>query len=205
MKKYVIVIMLFMVCLSSNSVSASHTSFQELEIYEGKLISDFTDSEYEEYYSKVSSRKFIGWNTYYVTTKASCRFIAETLFSYYNAGTSSISYTYSSTLNNSTTMSLSATGSISYSISGNIKTFKNGLDTTLKITGEYKTTEDEKETVTMKFECDPGTKVTMYTTGEGYLYNGVARRYFFWISMEKGAFEYFVMSTKYQRLEKVKI
>ena len=45
----------------------------------------------------------------------------------------------------------------------------------------------------------------LYIYGEGRISNGVAAKYFFWIRRNLGGFEYFEMTTSYQRLEKVKI
>ena len=57
----------------------------------------------------------------------------------------------------------------------------------------------------IEFEIDPGTQVDLYVYGEGKLTNGVAANYIFWIRERRGGFEYFVVTTQYQRLEKKRI
>ena len=54
-------------------------------------------------------------------------------------------------------------------------------------------------------QVDPQTMANLFVMGEGKITNGVASRYLFWLELEKGGFEVFVITTQYYRLEKVKI
>src|SRR5690554_6578330 len=87
----------------------------------------------------------------------------------------------------------------------NEKGFKNGLDGSLKMTYSQSGSTKKKESVDLKFQVDPGTEVNLYYYGEGRLTNGVAARYIFWIRLDQNGYEVFEVSTKYHRLEKVRI
>ena len=73
MKKLIfltIALFMFTIPLSINSVKASgadYLSYTELEFENpnNKLLINYSDVELEKYDSKISSKKFNGWNTYY--------------------------------------------------------------------------------------------------------------------------------------------
>ena len=203
MKKILVLcISIFLLCLCTKvEASESYDTFQEIEIYSGKLLKDYSDAEYSEYYKKVDKRKFWGWRTYTVNRDIKAKFISETVFSYYNNGQTPITYKYE--LNESVVnkYSISATGSIKYSVSGTIKEFKNNLDaeTKINVTNEVTTTKKEQENLEVKI--DPKTVANLRLVGEARVTNGVAAYYIFWIRVERGGFEYFVVTTQYPRLE----
>lgn len=208
MKKILSVLIIVIISFSSKDLkdaSANHLAFQSMDIYGGKLLKDYTDEDYSQYYKKVNNRKFAGWNAYELSNGAKTYYISHTVFSYYNTGTSAIEYTYTSTVTSTKKISYSASGTIKFNASGTVKGFKGGLDTTLKLDYSNDETVVEKEEIKMTFKCDPDTRVIMYIAGEGYLYNGVAKKYFFWCNTETGGYEYFITATEYQVLEKVDI
>lgn len=190
--------------LQTKDVNASdHLAFQKMNIYGGKLLQDYTEEELDEYIDDVGGRKFWGWEVDEITTAAKTYFTSHTIFSYYNTGTSKIDYKYQSTITSTKKISYSATGQIKYTLSGSKSGFKHGLDTSLKLEYDEEDTVVDKEEIEIDFSCDPDTRVIMYIAGEGTLYNGVAKRYCFWITDTEGGYEYFITQTTYQVLEKV--
>ena len=86
-----LVLLLVLVC--NKTVSASHyKNFEDLEIINGKLIDDYSDKELSKYYKSVDKRKFTGWSTKTINNRSKVKFISETVFSYYNDGTTPIDY-----------------------------------------------------------------------------------------------------------------
>lgn len=185
--------------------AGTYQTYEMIELESGKLLSDYTDKDYRLYYPKVSKLKFSGWRVYVVHDDIKATYISETLFSYYNDGFTAINYEYTLERNASSKLALSATGTIGLKMNKEIPTFKNGLDSSLKLSAEYAINHTEKETYYLKFLVDPGTQVDLYVYGEGKVTNGVAARYSLFVRVEKGGFEVFVVTTEYQRLEKKKI
>lgn len=208
MKKICFMVLLFLCVFGlTHSVHAdsNYQAFESLEISSGKLLSHFSNSDYQKYYQKVNKRKFMGWNTYTVYKDIECNYVTETLFSYYNDGYTAIKYDYSLDKKSSSKLSLSASGSIGIKYAGTKPTFKNNLDGSIKLSADYTKTEDVKESYSVKLDVDPGTQVDLYIYGEGVITNGVAARYVFWVKVNQGGYEAFMVTTQYQRLEKKRI
>ncbi len=208
MKKIIFVSLCFMLMLAfSPNVKAdsNYHAFESITISSGKLLEDFTKSDYKKYYKKVEKRKFMGWRTYEVNDDIKATYITETKFSYYNNGYTAISYHYELEESSTSKLSLSASGSIGIKTSKSAPTFKNNLEGSLKLSADYTQTKEEKTVTEIDFEVDPGTQVDLYIYGEGRITNGVACRYVFWVRSQKGGYELFLVTTQYQRLEKKKI
>lgn len=205
-KHYIVLLVSLLFFLSGRDVlGLNYTNFQDLTIHDGKILSEMDEEEITGYYPKINSRKFSGWRVHYINKSKKVTFISETLFSYHNDGKSPIAYNYSFSEQTVSKFSISSSGSISYNLTGEVKKFKNGLNTTLKIDTTTQISSETKESTSMKFDIDPGCRANLYMTGEGKITNGVAARYIFWIRKERGGFEYFELSTVYQRLEIVEI
>ncbi|MFA6693104.1 MAG: hypothetical protein WCR73_05050 [Acholeplasmataceae bacterium] len=185
--------------------SSNYKSYESLTMEDGQLLSDFTDEDYKNYYDKVSKRKFIGWQIYEVNRDSKVYYITETLFSYHNDGYTAIDYTYKYTKKETKKIALSATGSIGFKSTGDKQGFKNNLDGSLKLSSDYTNTKEESETYEIKLKVDPGTRVDLYIYGEGKITNGVAAFYWGFIRTMRGGYEIFLVTTQYQRLEKVRI
>lgn len=207
--KYILSVLLFIfiLCFIPNIsyASSNYKSFETFTLEKGKLLSDFTTAEYNEYYKHIDKRKFFGWNTYEVHRDIKTYYIAETLFSYHNQGTTPIDYTYKYTKKEYSKLNLSATGSIGIKVSGEKKGFKNNLDGQLKLSADYTNTKEEQETFEIKLKVDPGTQLDLYIYGEGKITNGVAAYYLSFIRLQRGGYEIFLVTTQYQRLEKILI
>ena len=208
MKKLVFMSLMFLMLLVVTHVSyadSNYKAYETLEIDSGKLLDDYSSSDYRKYYKKVDRRKFMGWKVHTVHKDIECSYVTETLFSYYNDGYTPIEYEYSLDKKTASKLSLSATGSIGIKTSQSKPSFKNNLDGSLKLSSDYQKSEETTEKVSVNLDVDPGTQVDLYIYGEGLITNGVAARYAFWIRLNRGGYEAFVVTTQYQRLEKTRI
>lgn len=208
MKKLLFGIILFLMLMlvsHKSHADSNYQSFEEITMSSGELLSDFSSSDYKDYYKKVNKRKFMGWRVHTVNEDVEVSYITETLFSYYNDGYTAIEYEYKLDQKTTSKVSLSSSGSIGIKHNGAKPTFKQNLEGSLKLSSDYTTTESSEESYTVSLEVDPGTQVDLYIYGEGLITNGVAARYFFWLRSHKGGFEAFVVTTQYQRLEKKRI
>lgn len=208
MKKLCVMLFMFLnllLCTNMVYADSNYLAFEDLTISSGELLSDFTSKSYKTYYKNVNKRKFMGWRTHTVNKDIECSYITETLFSYYNNGYSAIEYEYSLDRKTTSKLSLSASGSIGIKTNSSKPTFKNNLDGSLKLSADYTSSEEIEESYTVKLDVDSGTQVDLYIYGEGLITNGVAARYFFWVRVNRGGYEAFVVTTQYQRLEKTRI
>ena len=205
--KFILNMMLcvFITTVFTVDIHASYPNFESITIIDGKRLEAFSSDEYTHYYKEVKKRKMFGWRIHYVHDRIDITYVKETLFSYYNDGYTPIEYDYQMEYTSSSTFQIQATGTIGYTTKDDARSFKNKLDASLKIASDYKTSHATKESVDIHIKIDPGTQVDLYIYGEGYITNGVAARYFFWIRRNIGGFEWFEKTTEYQRLEKFKI
>ena len=207
--KYILSVLMFTLLLflipQTTYASSAYKSYEEFNLESGKLLSEYTQAEYDKYYKLVDKRKFLGWEIHEVYKDLKAYYITETLFSYHNQGTTPIDYNYKYTKKEYSKLSLSATGTIGLKVTGDKKGFKNNLDTQLKLSAEYTNTKEESETFEIKLKVDPGTQLDLYIYGEGKITNGVAAYYLGFIRIQRGGYEVFLVTTQYQRLEKILI
>lgn len=209
MKKLLFVGLIIILSLVFRSIkveaSDDYNGFDEVVMESGKLLENFTDAEYNEYYSYVDKRKFWGWNVHIVNDKVPCTYIARTVYETTNDGTEEINYEVSVTTETEVRTIINASGSISYGLSGSVKKFKNDLDAEVDLEYKYQITEGKQRTEKIKIPVEGKTKLLVTVIGQGYVTNGVASLYMFWINVEKGGFEYFTITSEYQKIEKVAI
>jgi len=208
MKKLVFACLLFGFLFAYPETIQADTGYQSYEsitLSEGKLLENYTKDEYKDYYTNVDTRKFLGWRIHKVNSNVKVSYISETLFSYYNDGYTAIDYTYKLDRKVTSKLGLSASGTIGVDLKNNKKVFSFDLEAQLKLTAEYTISSEDKESIEINLKVDPGTQVDLYIYGEGKITNGVAARYVFWIRANRGGFEVFLVTTQYQRLEKVRI
>ncbi len=208
MKKWFLFLFVVAYFTLNNSVikaDSNYKAFEEIELKSGKFLKDYTKSEMKTYMKKVEKRKFWGWRVHEVYSDLPVSYKTETLFSYFNDGTTPITYDYSIKKKNSSSISLSSTGSIGLDLSGTVEKFKGGLNSSLKITETEKIDEDFTEEFKTKVIVDPGTMLNLYILGEGKISNGVACNFYFWIKSSKGGYEVFIKTTQYYRLEKIRV
>lgn len=192
----------FVLCNSVHADTGDYTTYSVIKLSKGSLLEEFTDQQIEEYQKKCNKRKWMGWRTYTVNNKVQATFISDTIYSFYNDGPSKIDYELTTVASCNTKTAISATGSLSYSLKGDIKKFKNGLDSALKMEGSYNKISEVKETEKISLDVDPYTEVKIYMTGNAKVTNGYAKRYVWWIGCESGGFEYFTITNLYTRIEK---
>lgn len=212
MKKIFFTVLLAIACLfifssskMSNAEQKDYNAFAYINVDSGKLLKDYTRSEISSELSTVRKRRFNGWNIYKFNTNVRATFVTGALFSYRNEGSSPITYTLNIQQETTTKTSVSATDSIELKTSGKVKTFTNSLNNTLKISGEYTTTELVKEQQNLSLTVDPNTLCVGYVEGQGYYTNGVACYYWMWLEDQIGAFEYFTITESYLKIEKLSI
>lgn len=191
--------------IEADLYASTYHHFETIEVLDGKLLEDFSDSDYKTYYKEVNQRKFMGWRIYKAHTNEKVTFTSETLFSYYNDGYTPIDYSYKLSRTETSKFAVSATGSIGLTSGKDGQGFKNNLTGNLKLSVDYQEAKEDTETIDIKLKVDPGTQVDLYIYGEGKITNGVAARYVFFIRADRGGFEVFIVTTQYQRLEKRKI
>ena len=195
-------IFLFLFFVNKNvEASEGYDTFQEIELTGGMLLRDYTEEDFAEYFKYVDKRKFWGWQVQTVNKNVKAKFLSETVFSYYNNGTTPITYEYELSKTVVNKFSISSTGSIKYKMDGNVAKFKNNLDSEVKINVSNEKVTTTKEENTLQIVIDPKTVANLKVVGEARVTNGVAAYYIFWIRSQRGGFEYFVVTTQYPRLE----
>ncbi len=205
MKKICVVILMLLLTQIKVKANVDYQNYESMEVYGGVLLRDFTDEDYDKGYSKLANAKIFGWNIHMMNENIRVKYVTETVFSYYNKGTTPIKYETTLVKNITSKQNISASGSIGIQVKGDIKKFKGQLDSALKISYDNQKIEDIKETTKMTFEVDPDTQVILKICGEGRISNGVAKKYFFFLTTQQGGFEVFDITSQYQRLEKIKV
>lgn len=205
-----ITIMLFMFALpginSAKAKGSDYMSYTQLDFVNSgnKLLVNYTDNELKKYDEKISSKKFSGWNTYSFRTHQKVKYTSGIVFMYKNEGDTSSTYNFEYKEEVISKRSFNVTGSLDLSVKGDIKKLKAGLDTKLKIDYSETSTKTTRSSWNTKTEVDPGTTLIISIKGEGYIDQGVAAKYFFWVRLKKGAYEIFNVSTEYYCMEKVR-
>ena len=211
MKKIFIVIFMLLCLLptcikKAEAKGGDYMSYAKLEFSNSrnKLLVDYKDEELEKYDEKINGRKFSGWNAYYITKHQKVNYTVGNVFMYKNDGTTPCTYDFEFKEEVISKRSFNVTGSIDMSVKGDIKKLKAGLDTKLKIDYSQSSTKTTRTSWSTKTQVDPGTTLIISIKGEGYIDQGVAAKYNFWIRTKKGAFEIFNVATEYYCMEKVR-
>jgi len=212
MKKIIIsmfFILLILVCVfMPKSVEAeTYTTYQEMVFDDSdvELIDNWSYMTYNGYLAKLKKKGF-GWSVYYATKKAKFSFVAETLYHVKNSGLEEITHTFKYEESYEETIQKSVKGSLETEVSYNKEKkkeskFKFGLESNLDFSIESTEKTKTTETDTVKIIIAPNTELFIKVQGEGVLYQGTARRYFFWIKGKEGAFEYAIITTEYYSID----
>ncbi|MGI6782287.1 MAG: hypothetical protein ACOX56_05640 [Acholeplasmataceae bacterium] len=209
MKKIIIIFILFLGFLNIKYIVEAGliNNYQEITFENPKIkfLSQYKPEELSKYYSKVSKRRFAGWQTYEIVKSEKVNFTKTTLTSIRNTGSTPI--VLDKTIKTETTQkySIGASGGIEASGSGQIKVFKFGLSKKLNIKGDATITISQTESMSTKITVDPMTQLDIYIKGNGKLSNGVASRYVFWFRTHTGGYEYLNVNSLFYRLEKKRI
>ncbi|MDD3113249.1 MAG: hypothetical protein PHP61_06425 [Candidatus Izemoplasmatales bacterium] len=184
-----------------------YTNYQEIifENDEAKLLKEYSSVDYSAYYDQMNKSRFMGWKLLIVTQNEPVEFVSETKLRIFNNGFSTIKHDVELTTKAETKYQISASGSISTSLKGDIKKFKGTLDADIKASVSYAETLTTSESYRFTIIVDPKTYVTIITRGLGEINNGVAKNYFFWIETKRGGWETFSVTTEYYEIVKEKI
>ena len=215
MKKILIAMFLFMFMFCVSFVSSigvdaeKYTTFEEI-VFENDYVTllDTWDSNLEVYYlSYLDKHPMFGWDIYYTLRKEPFTYIAETLYHVKNLGRESIQHTfkyeesYEDTIQRSVKGDIKVTASYSQNSKKGTPEFKGGLEAKLEF--EYKQSNKTKttESDTVKIVVAPNSELFIKVKGKGFLYQGVAKKFFFFINTSKGGFEYAVITTEYYSID----
>lgn len=201
-----VLLMLCLIYLDAPKAQAAeeYNGYSEVIMQEGKLLANFTDAEYEEYYSKINNRLFWGWNIYIVNQNVPCTYINKTVYETTNTGSETITYEINVTTEQEIRTIISASGSISYGLSGSSeKKFKHDLDAKVSLDYKYQNTESNTKTEKLKIPVEGRTKLLVTVVGTGMVTNGVGSYYICWFENCRGGFEYFTITNEFQKIEKV--
>lgn len=187
-------------------VYAEDYSTYESMIFENKeveLLSQWSyyDNLSEKEYVNQKKVKMFGWNIHYRFKEEPFTFVAETIYRIENSGLDNIVHTFKYEETTEETIQKNVSGSLQLSGTKTTeKKFKFGLETELKF--EYKDTLKTKssESDSIKVTVAPGCTLEIKIKGEGKLTQGYARKYFCFINVKEGGFEYVVVTTEYYEI-----
>lgn len=207
--KKILIVLCFiaMICVNySFSLKAytktGHDDF--LEIRKGKYVSllNEIDDEIIEKLYKATKWKFFGWETKNIYVSEPIEYDGKIVFARTNKSSEPLTIAYSLREVMITTTSVKVTGSVSTKITGKLK--KVNLDGT--ISGDLEresqnTIQSQRDEKTeFKITINPNKKVTIITTGTGYLTSGVSKHYLFGFTSKKGSWERIDVETTYFEL-----
>lgn len=198
-----IILPLFMI--RAYAVDIGYLSYIEIIMSTGKLVRDYTTEEYAELRKK--SEKVIGLG---ISIAQDCKavpatYISSILVSYENAGTSDIEFSKTIQVETNNKISFSSSASGSKTISGEYKKIKGQIAS--KIDLDYKQSYEKsvKEKKEMKIKVEANSKMILYLTGDLLVYNGVFSEYVCFVKTLSAPYEFIILTSQYERLEKATI
>lgn len=182
-----------------------YTSFNEVMLADGKLLSNFTEEELNEYYQAVKKRKFWGINVQVVHQNVEATYLSSTLYSVDNQGDTDVDYELDIVVEtaNKTTWNVSA--GLSGTAKGTVESFKSDLSAKAGVDYSSTATESRTETQKMKLKVEKNSRAIVYLMGSARVTNGVCACYICFINVATCGFEYFTLVNQYPRLEKRKL
>lgn len=210
MKKIILLLILyfsipFLNAFVLQASSEEYTTFSEIMMSEGKLLSNFTDKELEEMYKKVNGTKFFGVSVYKENYNIEASYISNTLYSVENKSDSDVTYEIEVDVETSNKVSFNASGSLNGSASGTKSGIKGEIGAKCGIEVSNTTTTSRKEKQKMKLIVEKNSRAIVYLTGNLTVTNGVAAYYVSFIQVSKGGFEIVTLKNQYARIEKTSI
>lgn len=209
---FIIALMIMFLSNIKRTNAEAYTTFESIEFENDVVLLDSWSFERKNAYQnslKQQKKKMFGWNKFYAYEKEPFDFVAETLYHVKNLGTQEITHTFMYSETYEETIQRNVTGSLEvdmdYTDETKSKTnpskFKFGLESELKF--EYKQTNKTKTTQqdNVKIVIAPKSELFIKVIGKGYLYSGVAKKYFFWITVKDGGFEYVIITTEYYSID----
>lgn len=212
-KLWSILIVIWFLIILDNKVLANdndenttnYNNYQDVILSTGKLLRDFTVDDMNTYLNEISNAKMFGYRIRNINENVKATFICSTDYEIYNETSGDITFDVSIKQETSCTTMMSASGSIKTSVKGKYKVLDGSLNTETGF--ESKITQESAKVVTStyKVKLEPGSKYIVMTKGDAYITNGVAIYYFFWFKINKGGYEYFSPTNRYQVYEKVSV
>jgi len=209
MKKIIVLsLLVFITSFSYQSIKASdYLTYQEITFHHmgGRLLEDYSDSDYSRLYKKLKKTRFWGWRIFIAYENEKVYFTKETIQVIENEGTTAITETFNFKSEEELKKQYSVSGNLGMNVSGEAYGFKLGLENKLKFSITSTRTSSIEEEFEIKVYIDPMTKLVVQIKGEGKVSSGVAKYYRFFRNVKKGGWEIFVITTEYYSLRKVKI
>ncbi len=203
-----LLVCLLCVCLMGESLKASeYLTYQSIEFDRSgkKLLDDLNSFDLRMLNNKLGGRRFWGWRTVSNLENEKVYFQKETLYVIENGGTSAIRKRYYFSTTEQDTVQISASGSIAIDVSGDIRTFKSGLESELSASYQATKSSTIEESVEINIDVDPGVRLEVEIYGEGKISNGVAAQYRFFRKVRDGGWEIFTLTTEYYSIVKAPI
>lgn len=182
---------------------SNYETFSYMQFSKGKLLRNYSDEELSPHIKSTYKRRFRGWRIAYINYHVRCNFVSKTILSIVNTGSSAIEYEVEKTETTMNKVSVNVNGSLKGGAKGT--KIKGNLDASLGISKEREESVSCKTSESLKITVDPNTKVTVSLKGSGYLTNGYALYYDFWLKSYRGCFEYFELVDVYPKILKESI
>lgn len=196
-----IFLLLFTVTVPT-SASEEYESYNEIMLSTGKLLENFTDEEYKEYYKSVKKTTFWGVNVFTVNKSIPVTYISSTLYSVENRGMSDISYELDVVVETTQKTTWKVSGGVNGTGKGSISKFKTDIAAKAGIDYSSVQTSSKKETQKMKITIEKQSRAIVYLMGSAKITNGVCACYIFFVNIGSAGFEYFTLVNQYPRMEK---
>ncbi len=181
-----------------------YQTFSEVMMSNGKLLANFTDAEFEEFYKNLD-QQFLGISVYIENDFVDASYISNTLWSITNTSHTDVTYNVKVETDSSNKTTFSSSGSLSASAGGNKSGIKGDISAKCGVDYSQINTQSVKQTETMNLVVEANSSAIVYLTGNLSITNGVAASYLFFIEIAKGGFEIATLKNQYARVEKAKI
>lgn len=201
---FLIVLTIIYIDFDAYADQSDYRTFSEVIMANGKLLANYTDSEYEEFYKHLSPQ-FLGFSIYIENENVDASYISNTLWSVTNTSNTDVTYNVKVETETTNKTTFSSSGSLSASGTGKAGGVKGDLSAKCGVDYSKVTTESVKQTETMNLVVEAGSSAIVYLTGNLTVTNGVAASYIFFIEVAKGGFEFTILKNQYARVEKAKI
>lgn len=212
MKKIVLLLVLYLmisfipICQNIKASCNEYTTFSEIMMPEGKLLTNFTEEEMNKMYQHVEKLTYWGINVYKENVNIDSTYISNTLYSVENKGATEVTYDIEVDVETTNKVSFNASGSLNGSASGTSKGgVKGEIGAKCGVEVSNSTTTSRKEKQKMKIIVEPNSRAIVYLTGNLSVTNGVAACYVSFVRICRGGFEIVTLKNQYARVEKVQI
>lgn len=206
-----ILIVLLLVTLLNIKVSAytetGHEDFTNIDINPSvKLLVEYKDSEIDKLVDKMPW-KFFGWSNSYINYEIKMKYDGKVIFARSNKTSQVVKIDYSLQEIQTTKTSVSVKGTVSTKISGKIKKINTDIIGNVEFeSSRQESNEYEIGTKTViSMVVKPMTKLSLITTGDARLTNGVSKYSLFGFTTRKGGWERIDVETVYYEFREEQI